>query len=1262
MNKFLKIFLIVFISIIATLYVLFLALPPIFNTTFNFDKYKSDIQKIIKETSKLNLNYSEIKLYTTPLLSAGLIINDIEVKFDDNSTLFKSSKIKGGIALPSLLTLTVKTAKCDIENPNINLEIIDDKEYKIITLIENIVNENIAKPQQTQNENEFVNKIVEKIRIKIPTIKITNYEATVNDLKTSHNLKLNGEELILGYNSANNSFKIKTNAKLLSDNKENILANIDIKANLPKTSTQNKKQTQNEKINIPFINIVKIYQTYDLKAKIDSKLKLKSKNKCFISNGYINIDDINLKLSDIRLPNSYIHIITKGKKVEFDSNLYAKENEKIALNGNLKYGKNPKIETNIKTDKIYFASLTELIEALLDSLGIQNNLNEISANGYFSANTSIKTDFKKITSNGSIEVKNGAFTYPKYNLKIQNFIANILLDNNTLNIKDTSLLINNSKLSAKGTIDTNSNTNITIETDKLSLSELYKTFAPKEIKNQYTLNSGIITAQIDITGKLEDLKTKLNTKLDNLNIQDNKKTLFITNKSLNMDFDLNPKTMKGTFSNTGFNLNMPQAKIKTSINSANIDLDNKTITLKPFDLIYNNSSKINVKGNINNYMDSADVDLFIDGKISTNDIIQTLGKEIAFYLPHKGSIPAKIAIKGNLEKQQLQAQLYADSNNYITPINLNSLLNNKSVIHVDTKIDKNKIKIKNSGLYKIQGNFSDNLENNILNAQKIAELNASINGNNIETFKINISDIQQGQIAIFKNSTFKTKGNISLNGKFDDLNYGGNLKLWDINIPELLIKANSIDLDFISQGLNLKGTQIDINGSKIDGSMKANLKPAKIFKITNTEIKSDSINVDNMMKTLDLIMNKAMPQTTTSTSSSQNANIPIYMDGAYNIKKLTTGAIVIENITGDLKIQNNDLYLDNLNCKAFKGDVSGKIKMNLITSLLTINLKGQNLDTNEALVKAANMKDTLSGKLKFNTDISLKGATYYEQMKSLKGKIDFEIDDGQYGPFAKIENFILAQNVRENSFFKNTIGTIITPLATIDTTHFEKLKGEISFNNGIATFNSITSQGDILSALVSGKMNLLTNKLDATVRGRLASSVSDLMGPLALANPINLVQKTPGVDIVGAKLFSTFSQVVTQKEYDAIPDFSKNHSDEYATKFQIILNGDTTKPLTLVKSFKWLVLQDDMNKANTFSTNFLKEQEELLKEQLNKTLQNAQEAKNNVVNKVVEQKQAAIDNTKQNIQNTIETKKQEAKDQIKSKLQEKLKIPNPILN
>ena len=39
-----------------------------------------------------------------------------------------------------------------------------------------------------------------------------------------------------------------------------------------------------------------------------------------------------------------------------------------------------------------------------------------------------------------------------------------------------------------------------------------------------------------------------------------------------------------------------------------------------------------------------------------------------------------------------------------------------------------------------------------------------------------------------------------------------------------------------------------------------------------------------------------------------------------------------------------------------------------------------------------------------------------EQMKTLKGFADFNIKDGQLGPFGKFENFLMAENIRENAF------------------------------------------------------------------------------------------------------------------------------------------------------------------------------------------------------------------------------------------------------
>lgn len=1295
MNKFLKTLLIGLSSIFGFLYVAFLIAPPIFNATYDIDKHKSDIQKIVKESAKLNFDYSKIKIYTTPMLSAGVKIEGLNITLDDKSTLFSADKIKGGIALPSLLTLTIKTSKSEVINPKVNLEIVNNEQYKIVRVLENIINENNAKPKaEPTKESEFVNKIVKLIRYKAPSIKIVNYEALINDLKTNHELKLTGEKLYVGYNSALNSFKLQTNAKLLSDDKENILASINIVSSLPTPSDVVEVKDPEEKIAIPFVNPVTIYQTYDLKANIDSKLRIKNTKQGFLSFGYFNVDDINLKLSDIRLPDSYIHVKAQGKRIGFDSNLYAKNDEKIALLGQFKYGKRPRIKAQILSDKIHFDNLKDLLVALLDSLNIKNDLATIKATGYLVADTTFKTNFKKLKSQGSILIKDGSFINPKNNIGIKDIITNIILDNNVLNIENTSLSINNSKLAVNGSIDTKSNTDIKLNIDNLSLPELYNAFAPKDLKRAFSLNSAHLTTNADIKGKLDNLNARLAIKLNNLNLSDSKKTIYILNDDLNVDFDLNPKTLDGKISNNNFKFSMPQMHTIGRVDNLNILLNNEAITINPFDFIYNNQSKINIKGEIADYLKNPIISINADGKIATVDLNRTLGKEIAAFIPSKGAIPVKVAINGDLKKQEIITQIFADSNNYFTPINLNSLVGGQTLAHADIKIHGNKIRIKDSGLFKVQNGFSSDLNANLLNANRIAELTTILDNGHINLFRIAIPETQSGSIGIFKKSAFNTKGKITLNGKPDNLEFGGDLKVWDVKIPEIHLNANEIDLDFISNGLNLKASEIDVNGSKINASLKANLKPINNnFKVSDIDVKSNLINVDKAMVVATEAM-KYMPQPTPTTTKkpAKPADIPLVADGKFDIKKLTTGAMVIENIKGNLGIKKNDLIISHLNCDAFKGKIKGDVKMNLLDGLLTIKLNGKGLDSDKALTDAANMKNTISGDLDFKTDITLKGATYIEQVKSLKGDVDFELTDGQYGPFAKLENFFLAENVRENPLFKNTIGIILNPITTIDSTHYEKLNGKVSFNNGVVNLGSIKSQGDILCILINGDMNLLTNELDSKVRVRLASAVSDMLGPIAMANPVNLIKNTPGLNIGTAKLFSVFSQVVTPEEYKEIPDFAKNHSDEYATKFQIILDGNVAKPLSLVKSFKWLALQEDMDKAKEFSANF--EKEELLRQLqaqyednhkikvgIEKVLQidtTAPEVKKILKEEALKAKEQAVSTVQQKVETkaqqvddkikeAVEAKKQEqqqklldAQNALKSKLQEKLKLPGVV--
>lgn len=1265
MKKFFKISGIVLVSILALTYLLFLIIPPF----INLDKYKADIQKLVLDNSKLSLNYSNLKIYTTPLLSIGVIIEDIDIKLPDNSTLVSTPKVKMGIALPSLLTLTIKTAKCSIENPNINLEIVDDEQYKIVSVVEDLINELNAKPKTEAKPNPpIVDEIIKRIRIKVPSIKITEYAANIIDLKNSHNLSLKGDVIDLGYNSARNTAKVNADLKLLSDNKENINALIKFSTSIPKIQPNNEQKDPDEKIAIPFVNPVKIYQTYDLKMNLDSRLKVReSKKRGFVVYGYANIDDLNLKLSDIRLPNSYLHTKFQGKHVKYESDISAKDNEKISLNGDFKFGKRPRMKTNIITDEIHFSNLLDMLEGLFDSLNIKNNLKSIKATGYLQANTTIKTNFKKLKSNGFIVVKDGSFVNPVYNIGIKDIVVSLLFDDNALNIKDTKATINGSKLSANGFIDSKANTEIKVDVDNLSLPQLYNSFAPKELKNSIKLNNANLTLHTDIKGKLDKLNAKLEAKLNSLALSDAKNTMQISNNEAKVSLNATPEKVDIKLNNSGFKLNLPLLSTNVKVNQLALNVDNEKIVITPFDILYNDLSKINLGGSIKDYTKDCDIQFFADGLINTQNLRQTLGKELSFYIPSKGILPVKASIVGDLKKQNVIAQIYADSNNFISPITLTEIENHPSIIQADVTLKGNKIKIKDSGLFKLASSgFGNDLSLNIANAKKLADFTTTIENNHINLLRLTLLDELSGRISIFNKSMFNTSGKVLLNGNLDDLSFGGDLKISNIDIPELLIKAGLVDLDFSSKNLKLTAKEVDLNGSKINASLNADLKLASVFKISDINAQSNLIDVDKALIILEKLPKYMPPVSTAPKKNTAPADIPLVANGDFDIKKLTTGNMSIENIKGDLAIKNNDLIVKNLNCNAFKGDINGEVKVNLLSTLISAKLKGKNIDANKMLTDAANMKDMISGNTKFNADISLKGATYLEQMKSLKGDVGFNIVGGQYGPFAKLENFFLAENIRENPVFKNTIGVILSPITTIDSTHFEELNGNLSFKDGIATLNSISSQGDILCILIKGNMNLINNTLDSNVRVRLASAVSDMLGPIAMANPVNLIKNTPGLNIATAKLFSVFTQIVTESDYKQIPDFSAKHSDANATKFQIVLNGDVAKPLKLVKSFKWLALQEDVDKANEFSANYIKEQEDLAKQALINKLQSEYEADNKIkvgVEKILQMDTTApkvkellveeVIKTKQEAQKKAEEQIQKKKDEIKEHIETK---------
>ena len=1179
MKKFCKIFGFTLLGLVAIAYLAFLFVLP---NVVDINKFKPDVQKIAKEQANVSVDFKNAKIITTPLLGAGIKAENISVKLPDNSLLFSADSFKTRIALPSLCLLTVKVSALELNNPFVNLEIANDEQFKVVQLVENIINAGKeqkleeAVPQEVQTS--WFNPAW--IRIKVPHVVLNNYKVLVNDLKSKHYLKLSGEKLTAGYFNGKTA-KVKTYAEFFSDENKNITANVNVDTFLPPPAPAlDSEDDPAERIDIPFVNPVTMYRNYDLKADLDTKIKVRETESGINSHGYLNVDNVTMRVSDLTLPKSYFRAKTFGKSVDLDTNIYVAKNQNIQLLGKLNYSKHPKMDMSIKTAEIKFNDMVILAKAFLDSLHIQNELSGIKATGSLKSDCYVKTNFKKLRSTGSVIVKNGGVSVRGVGRVLADANINVLLDDNVLNIKDSSLYVNNSKIAVDGKIDDKSVADIDIKADKIPLPILFNAFAPKEIRNTYNFKSGDATFALSVDGKLKKAVTTLKAGLDNLNISDRAGNFVVTDKNFGTEFFCDSKTLAGKMNNTGLSVVLPKTKSSVSAPSFEAEIADNNFVIKENKLNFNNKSSITYSGGVIDYNKLKSINFIAQGNVATEDLIQLIGREFKPFIHSTGSIPVKVTFNGNGKKQTLFAQALSDKSNFITPVDFTELQGKNISLQSVVDFKGNRIKIKKTGFF--TRNVSvDEKGNEIVNLDDILNVDGTIAGDRINLLKITMPKALTGKIFVFPQSSFKVDGRAFVFGETLAPRMRGGFEITNLSIPELFLDLRRGNLSFKGHQADFSVNDLIMNGSDIQTKGSFSLLPTPVFNILNLDVSSRYINVDKLMKVSERAM-KYLPQSSGSTSSTSSsaANIPVEIKaGSINMARIISGNIDVRNTVSRISMANNIFYLNNLRTNVFDGSVNGNISMNLLTTLMNINVNGKGLNVDKALRNAAGMKDTLSGTADFKAMISLKGATYEEQMKSLKGNVDFKVKDGQFGPFGKLENLILAENIRESQFFQTALGGIIDGLLTIDTTHFSDLTGSLSFDDGICYINPITSLGNILSLHIVGEFDLLRNYADMKVRARMASLVSNLLGPIGAINPANLLNSAASLNVVTAKAFSIFCEMISEDEMNAIPSFSNKYVDNSATKFQIVVRGDVAKPLKLVKSFKWLATTTEYQNA-----------------------------------------------------------------------------------
>ena len=531
----------------------------------------------------------------------------------------------------------------------------------------------------------------------------------------------------------------------------------------------------------------------------------------------------------------------------------------------------------------------------------------------------------------------------------------------------------------------------------------------------------------------------------------------------------------------------------------------------------------------------------------------------------------------------METEVKTDKNNYITPVDIDEMVGKDSLLQAKIYNRKDGIQIRKTGLYTGVKNFTDNLDQNINGSKAILEVTGTIMNKPqpfINMLKLEIPEELHGKISAFGHSRFNASGHLLLFGKTDSPVMRGNFKISKLNIPEILTSLDNLDLNLVNKSVELNLRRLLLNGSDLNISLRTDINPHPVFTLLGLNIVSNSINVDTITKVFESLDKYLVKSEKTNNNQ---GNIPVLLrNGTLRIHNMRTGNILLENTTGRLSLADNNLFLNNLSTSVFGGNVKGNIVVNLLDMLISVNTEGTNINVEKALLDSANTKNALTGNMTFTTDLLLDIKKPEDILKNIGGNIIFTVEEGQLGPFGKLENMILAENIRESQFFQTALGSVINKIATIDTSRFKKLDGVAVFDNGIVHLMPITTVGNVMSLHIAGDFDILKNTADMKVRAKLGAATANLLGPLAQLNPINLVQSTPGLNVVMAKTFFLFCESLTPEETSALPHLETELDDKLATKFQIVIRGDVSKPLTLIKSFKWLALASEIEAAQGF--------------------------------------------------------------------------------
>ena len=1198
--KALKISLITFGSLFVIAYLAFLFAIPAF---VKLEDYNYELNNEKNPNQGLIIKFENVKVSTTWNFSAGVKVGQINAFYKNGDKFAQVDNIDATVSLPYLVFKKIKINKIAIDKIITRLGVEKDGHFTIEKFLP--TSENSSQNTQTAIILPYGLEFSENM----PDIVIKKYSITFIDNISSKHYTIKGSDFKVSDFILNKRIKFKAIGEMLLDKRKQITYDLDLTSLVMPDFTQVLQDPSNEKTTqINIITIFKNLYKLNLTANIEAVAKLSGSIEDIKTDGKINISNMSAIVQGKQLPASSLALELKGKSIKILSEIYTDSSEKTTVDGIFKYGKRQYIDLNVKSNKLELKNLFSLVNAVLPLVGV-TDLNAVQANGQIKANFNIKSDFKTINSSGYLKVTDANIYYNLYNIALKNIQADIDFSSNRINISKASASFNGAPLSLTGAIDTNAYANIMVVANKIPLKGALLAIGQLQALKENNIKSGNITLNGIIKGKLDSIVPQINVAIENINLYNKPNKTTVILPLAKIDATTKGVKINGTGHITG--LKVIISGLPTfSIPNSKINFNEKDIDLSSVYVMINNS-KIGVLGKIKNYQTpDLSINVTAKGLLGASDIRSSLDKSIRNNIKATGRLPIIAKISGNSSIQTINAQILANNNNHLSIIDINSLKGKTSLINADLKIENNVLKVNDISINALSHNngITENFNANLSGSTKIIQAKGSINNlfgkvQNISGFNVSIPNQVTIGIPTFVNSQVQIKGDLNVSGTVANPVITGMINVPYASLPSIQTVGKNITVNATKNLIDVYCGNLKVADSimQIIATMNSNFNRG--IYIRSMTFNAENINADSLTKMISLL-----PQSNIAPGTDAGVTIA---NGNAKVERISSGTIVATNVTSDFNLYNNLFKLNNVSASAYGGKIAGKITYNLLYSRTGINLQGRYLNANSALYACTGMRNLMDGSLDFDAiNLTARGITDTQIMQSLKGNVKFIVSNGQMGALGKLENLLYAQNILANNLLKTTMSTVVGAVKVKKTGEFKYIKGAVSLANGWATLERIQTSGPAMSMYIKGRVNILNNRADLIILGRLSNEVVSVLGPIGNFSVNSLIASIPKIGAVTSSLINQITTNPSGENLSLLPDLSPAQTN--TKEFKAAING-SLESTSSVSYFKWLATPQASSQATTTTVS----QPSQVQQNLQQTLNTAKTSAQNVINKVL---------------------------------------------